>query len=556
MSSRWRRRGPLTWRTQLSLAVLLLVAAVIVASLTGSLIAARYSIEWQSEQRALAIARTVASDPRYAAWVLDGQPEPNGPTQSAAEQLRVRTDALYVVVTDRRGVRYSHPHAALIGQVVSTDPSVPLAGGEVVAIEQGTLGWSARGKVPLRDVGGQIVGSVSVGIAISAVDALQRQLLLVMLGVGGLALAASLLALTGLSRRLRRVTHGLELEEMADLLREHAAVLGGALEGVVAVDPAGRVRLANDAARRYLGTDVAVGDPAAAGLPDVAELIGPAAGDFPEAGRLVVLGGRILLVRRVSVERHGRDLGTVLVLADRTDLDDLGRELEATRALTDALRAQSHEYANRLHALAGLLHLGHVEEAEEYLAQLTGAEAWTRGVEDPYLSGILAAKGAVASEQGVDLRIADATWVDGRLTRPLDAVTVIGNLLDNAVRAAANGSQRPAWVEVSLLSDGADLVVQVVDSGDGVPPGKEEAVFADGWTTKESDRDARGIGLALARATARHHGGDVELQRARGVGHGAMFGARLRGALLRPRVPRDLLPQSPKELSTSPKEGE
>ena len=509
------------------------VATVIIASLGGSLIAARQIIEEQGEENALTIARAAASDPRYAAWVVAGQPDPNGPVQAAAEQLRKRTQALYVVVTDDHGRRYSHPNRDLIGQVVSTDPSAPLSGQDIDGLDRGTLGWSARGKVPLRDQAGRIVGSVSVGIPLSAVNQLQRGLGLVMLGVGVLAVAASLLATVWQTRRLHRITHGLELEEMADLLREHAAVLGGALEGVVAVDATGRVRLANDVVQQHLGVEVQVGMPVAeSGLPAVlVELLAPTGREWPDAGRLVVVSGRILLVRRITVVRQGQDLGIVLVIADHTDLDDLGRELEATRGLTDALRAQAHEYTNRLHVLAGLLHLGHVDEAADYLAQLTGAESWSRGVQDPYLNGILEAKGATASELGVELRIAEATWVEGSLISPLDTITVVGNLLDNAIRAAARGRRRPAWVDVSLLGDGDDLVAHVIDSGDGVPPGREGDVFAGGWTTKESDREAHGLGLALARTTARHHGGEVELLAGRGDDHGATFGARLHGAL-------------------------
>ncbi len=509
------------------------VAAAIIASLAGSLIAARQIIEEQGEDNALAIARAAASDPRYAGWVVAGPPDPDGPVQVAAEQLRKRTEALYVVVTDDRGRRYSHPNSELIGQVVSTDPSVPLSGQDTDGLEQGTLGWSARGKVPLRDQAGRVVGSISVGIPVSAVSELQRGLGLVMLGVGALAVAASLLVTVWQTRRLHLITHGLELEEMADLLREHAAVLGGALEGVVAVDATGLVRLANEVVQQHLGAEVRVGRPVVeSGLPTaLVALLGPAGRDWPEAGRLLVMNGRILLVRRITVERQGHDLGVVLVIADRTDLDDLGRELEATRGLTDALRAQAHEYTNRLHVLAGLLHLGHVDEAADYLAQLTGAESWSRGVEDPYLNGILEAKGATASELGVELRIAEATWVEGSLISPLDTITVVGNLLDNAIRAAAGGQRRPAWVDVSLLGDGDDLVVHVIDSGDGVPPGREVEVFAGGWTTKGRDREAHGLGLALARTTARHHGGEVELLAGRGDDHGATFGARLRGAL-------------------------
>jgi two-component system CitB family sensor kinase len=169
-----------------------------------------------------------------------------------------------------------------------------------------------------------------------------------------------------------------------------------------------------------------------------------------------------------------------------------------------------------------------VAEAQTYLTELSDSATWVSGVDDPYLAGLLAAKAAAASEAGVMLRVADATWLEGRLTQPLDTVTVVANLLDNGIRAAAEGRRTPKWVEVALLSDGPDLVVHVVDSGDGVPADLEETVFDHGFSTRAGDRSGHGIGLALARHTARGHGGDVRLADPGTAEQGASFEARLR----------------------------
>jgi len=252
---------------------------------------------------------------------------------------------------------------------------------------------------------------------------------------------------------------------------------------------------------------------------------------------LRIICDRAVLATRLPVQRDGRDLGEVLILRDRSDLDTMARELESTRALTDALRAQAHEHTNRLHALAGLLHRGDVPEALAYLEELSGTGTWVAGLDDPYLAGVLAAKSAAASESGVALEVAPETYVDGRLARPLDTVTVVANLLDNAVRAAATGSRHPARVEVTLLSHGADLVVHVRDTGDGVPPEAVEAVFDHGYTSRTATPAGHGLGLALARHTARATGGDLVLldpggpSLDGGSGHGAVFEARLCGVI-------------------------
>lgn len=510
------------------------MTVVVLLSLVTSAAVLRRDLEREYEQRALAVAHTVAARPGLARTVASTSPTATGPVQSSAERVRRATGALYVVVTDRRGIRYSHPTAANVGHRVSTSPDRALHGHDVVTVERGTLGYSARGKVPLRTAGGSIVGEVSVGIATARLDAATRKLV-VLLGLVALGpLAVGLVGALTLGRRLRRTTLGLEPEDMADLLREHAAVLGGVRDGIVAVDRDGRVSVTNPAAARLLGRDLTRGlpvDEASVG-PEVVALL---AQEPPPSGALCVIGDRVLVCTRLEVHRDGRDLGQVLILRDRSDLDQLARELEATRALTDALRAQAHEHTNRLHALTGLLHNGAVDEAAGYLTELSQAPTWVPGIEDPYLAGLLAAKAASASEAGVRLVVPETTWVDGRLEHPLDTVTVVGNLLDNGVRAASDGDREPAWVEVTLLSDGDDLVVHVIDSGDGVPPELASSVFDHGFTTREDDQAGHGIGLALARHTVRAHGGDLRLVAASGASHGAVFEARMVDVLARAR---------------------
>lgn len=526
--ARWISRWTLSTRAAVALALLLVI--VVLLSMVVSSAVIRNDLKQQYEQRALAIARSVAQEPGLADMVATGTPVVGGPVDDAAARVRASTGALYVVVTDDRGIRFSHPNPSRVGKLVSTSPDLALRGREVVTIEKGTLGSSARGKVPLRTTNGAIVGEVSVGIDIDELNTETRKLVILLALVAVLPLAVGLIGAVTLVRRLRRTTLGLEPEEMADLLREHAAVLGGVRDGVIAVDNSGRVTVTNPQADLLLGRSLERGEPIAQSGA-AAEIISLFDEVPPPVGAMRVIRGSVVLATRLPVRRDGRDLGQVLILRDRSDLDELGRELEATRALTDALRAQAHEHTNRVHTLTGLLHHGNVKEAQAYLIELGEATTWVDGVDDAYLAGLLAAKSAAASEAGVDLIIDGSSWVDGRLTRPLDTVTVVANLLDNGIRAAADGLRRPATVAVTLLSDGDDLVVHVVDSGDGVPTAVAESVFDHGFTTRDEAPPGHGIGLALALYTARAHGGDVILRDRGGAEHGAVFEARLANVL-------------------------
>ncbi|MEU4209110.1 sensor histidine kinase [Streptomyces sp. NPDC026206] len=500
-------------------------------------------LDEQAEQRALAIAQATAAQPGIAHAVLAGRPGPDGPVQAASERIRLATAASYVVVVDTQGIRYSHTTPGEIGRHVSTDPGPALTGHEWTGIENGTLGRSARGKVPLRDTEGAIVGAVSVGIAYDDVRDVLLQALPGLLVYAGAALAAGALAAFAVSWRLRKRTHGIELSEISALLDEREAILHGIREGVVALDRRGRVRLVNDEAQRLLGLGPdAIGQPLDAVLPpgrttDV--LTGRVAG----TDLLTVRDGRVLLANRMDTT----DGGTVATLRDRTELEQLGRELDGTRGLTEALRAQDHEHANRLHTIVGLLELGLYEEAVDFVAEVTGAhrataEQVTERVHEPLVSALLVGKSAVAAERGVALRVSEGTYLPDGVVDPRDLVTVLGNLVDNALDAASR-HRADAFVEVEVRAAGTAVVVSVSDNGPGVPVEVRELVFADGWSTKEAaPHRPRGLGLSLVRRLAERYGGSARAGER--DGGGAVFTVELPEALRAPA----LTPDAPRSL--------
>ncbi|RLV09768.1 histidine kinase [Streptomyces griseocarneus] len=538
MRPRWPRRV---------FAQVLLVHLLIITGVTG-LAAALFlaplgaQLDDQAERRALAIAQATAARPGLADDLLTHPPTPDGPVQADAERVRLATGASYVVVVDARGTRYSHTAPSRIGDRVSSDPAAVLNGKEWKGIAVGTLGRSARGKVPLRDAEGVVVGAVSVGIAYDNVHALLVRAVPGILLYAGAALAAGTLAALAVARRLRKRTHGIELTEISALLDEREAMLHGIREGVVALDRHGRVRLVNDAAQRLLGLGPdATGQPLDAVLPP-GRTTDVLAGRVTGTDLLTVRDERVLVANRMDTA----DGGTVATLRDRTELEQLRRELDGTRGLTEALRAQDHEHANRLHTLVGLLELGLHDEATEFLTEVTGAHRATaeqvaERVHDPLVGALLVGKSAVAAERGVDLRISPRTRLPDQVVDPRDLVTVLGNLVDNALDAAGgSGGGRPRrgrddgddvpFVEVELQAQGATMVVRVSDNGPGVPAADRERVFTDGWSTKESSpHRRRGLGLSLVRRLAERYGGSARADER--DGGGAVFTVALPEAL-------------------------
>jgi two-component system CitB family sensor kinase len=495
------------------------IAAGVAVLATGLFLAPLSNqLDDQAMRRALAIAQTTAQQPGLAEEVRDTPPLPNGPVQKEAERIRKATKAEYVVVMDWRGVRWSHTDRRQIGGIVSTDPGRALAGKEVMEIDSGTLGRSARGKVPLRDSDGTVVGAVSVGIAYDSVRARLIHAIPGLLAYAGGALAVGALAAWLISRRVQRQTRDLAFSDIAALLSEREAMLHGIREGVVALDRTGRIRLVNDEAQRLLGlgeTVVGRSPDEALGAGRTADVL---AGRVTGTDLLTVRGQRVLVANRMPTD----DGGAVATLRDRTELEQLGRELDSTRGLIDALRAQDHEHANRMHTLLGLLELEMYDDAVEFVGEVVGdhratAEQVTERIEDPLLAALLVGKATVAAERGVALWVSDRTRLPDRLVDPQGLVTVVGNLVDNALDAVAG--EPHARVEVELRAEGRTAILRVRDTGPGIPPEHRELIFTTGWSTKKPPAHReRGIGLSLVRRLAERQGGSATVGEAHGGG--------------------------------------
>jgi two-component system CitB family sensor kinase len=521
------------------------VVVMQVAMLAITMIAGYAVLQWnlrqqlnvQFERRALAVAQTLASERSMVDAVLTGRP--GGAVQSLATAVQKQTGALFVVITNAQGIRYSHPNPRLIGTPITYDDPEPdttepfRTGIPWTGLQLGTLGWVAGGKAPLYDSRGRLSGEVSVGFAVSDVSqklAAELPLLAVFLLV---VFAVGVLAALALSRRLKKQTFGLELDEIAALLQEREAMLHGIREGVLGYDKDERVLLANDSARRLLGLPAGfLGRQLRDMLPPgrIADVV---TGEATGSDLLVLHGDRVLVANRMPIRRnHRQHVGWVVTFQDRTESESLKRELDEAIGLTETLRAQSHEFANRLHTLVGLVELGHYAEAVQFVTDVSAARSeltdqLVDAIGEPKLAALILAKVSLADERDVRLRVMPDSHVGQRINDVTSVLTVVGNLIDNAIDAAGHASGARE-VELTLVAAESDLLIRVRDSGPGVPHDMRERIFMDGVTTKSSVTGARrGLGLALVRQIVEGKGGMISV----GQDGGAVFTAVLPGCL-------------------------
>ncbi|MGW4562412.1 ATP-binding protein [Streptomyces sp. NPDC004561] len=485
--------------------------------------AQRAELDRSYEQRALAIAQTTAADPQIQQAMARGGG--GSVVQTVAERMRRSSGASYVVVIDLSGVRRSHPIPELVGEPVD-EPIVVRDGQPHVGTDHGATGRSANGKAPLYGPSGALVGEVSVGIPEHDVlGELWRELPTFGL-YATIATAIGAAAAYLLARRLKRTTFGLELEEIAGLLQDREAMLHGIREGVVAFAPDGRITVVNDEARRLLGLGTALGSRLEEVLPD-GRLRRALDGTLTGTDVSVLTDDHCLAVNRMPVTLHGHELGAVVTVRDRTELVGLLRELDSVRGLTDALRAQQHEFTNRMHTLAGLLDIGEHRSAYEYAIDTARSgqaltEAVRRHIGNQLMVGLIVAKTTVAAERGVRILLTDDSALGAEPPHLRRLLTIVGNLLDNAIDATAEAPPAEGGRRVRLtLTEGDDsIVVRVADNGPGVAPGASQSIFEDGWSTRpERGTARRGLGLALVHRLVQRHGGTITV----GEGTGAVF---------------------------------
>ncbi|MEV6809561.1 sensor histidine kinase [Streptomyces sp. NPDC051132] len=510
-----------------------LIAVVVAGYALFTYVSDRRQAEDSAARQATAVARSVADAPSVRAAVRG--PDPTARLEPYA--LRVTRDANvgFVTIMSPSGIRWTHPDRDQIGRRFLGTIEPARHGRTFTETYTGTLGPSVRAVTPVTD-GGRVVALVSAGITVETISARVRDQVAALLGVAGGALLLGAVGTYVINARLRRHTHGMNAAELSRMHDYHQAALHAVREGLLMLDGQYRVALINDGGRELLGVgprDEAVGRSVAdLGLP--APLTGALLSAEPRVDEVHLTADRVLVVNTSPVS-GGERRGTVVTLRDVTELQSLMGELDSERGFTQALRSQAHEAANRLHTVVSLIELDRAGEAVEFAtAELELAQALTdqvvAAVGEPVLAALLLGKTAQAHERGVELVVSpDSRLDDGLLPAELparDLVTILGNLIDNAVDAA-QGSARARVTVTAYTADGA-LVLRVADTGPGVDPARAGLVFQRGFSTKPAGPGGRGLGLALVRQAVTRHEGTLTVTGSGEDGEGgAVFEARL-----------------------------
>lgn len=493
------------WRFKLSTVIIFFVCLVVLVALmlTDLLISNTVSdnIRKNQEEKARIVSRTIAKS-HIVIDALEDERNPNS-IQDYTKDIQTATNVLFVVVMDMKGIRKTHPTPEEIGKpFVGGDEKKALKGKEYISISRGTLGESVRAFTPIYNKNREQIGVAAVGISLDIVEKALGRSHRNILTVTVLGLMVGIVGAVLLARYIKRTLLGLEPFAIARILEERSAMLQSVHEGIVAVDQDSTITLVNKSALQIFKRAGLSQDPIGMKIEDympATQLNQVLQTGKPELDEEQNINGVSILFNRVPLIVNGHVVGAISTFRDKTEVKQLAEQLTGVRTYAEALRAQSHEFMNRLHVILGMVQMKLYDELADFIRTLVDYRnqelgTITQHIKDPALAGFIMGKLSFAREENVELLIESKTVIpepdNPRITH--DLITILGNLVDNAIEAMAETNEK--MIEVNLNYSDKWLTIEVMDSGPGITDELQQKIFEKGYSTKGENR---GYGLYL-----------------------------------------------------------
>ncbi|KGM45748.1 DcuS/MalK family sensor histidine kinase [Neobacillus niacini] len=507
------------FKFKLSTVIIFFVCLVVLVSLmiTDLLISNTVSenIQKHQEEKARMVSRSIATSHIVIEALEDGRK--TNEIQDYTKDIQAATDMMFIVVMDMNGIRKSHPNPDQIGKhFVGGDEKEALKGREYVSSSNGTLGKSLRAFTPIYNVIGEQIGVAAVGIALESVKAALGKSHRSILTVTILGLLVGIIGAVLLAKYIKRILFGLEPFAIAKIFVERSTMLQSVHEGIIAVDNEQTITLVNRSARQIFKKAGLSKDPVGMKVHEFLQstrLDQVLEKGKPELDEEQIINGVSILVNRVPLIVKGEVVGAISTFRDKTDVNQLAEQLTGVKTYAEALRAQSHEFMNRLHVILGMVQMKCYDELSDYIRAIVGHHNQELGnmaqsIKDPALAGFLMGKLSYAREERVAFNIEVHSVIpepaSPKMTHEL--ITILGNLIDNAIEAMADSIDKT--LDVNLQYSGKFLTMEVMDSGPGIPNEIQRNVLEKGYSTKGENR---GYGLYLVTKSIENLGGEMTI---------------------------------------------
>lgn len=475
-------------------------------------------LHYQVGQRALIQAMQISAMPELVEAV---QKRDLARIKALIDPMRSFSDATYITVGDASGQRLYHVNPDEIGKSMEGGDSdeALINAKSYVSVRKGSLGSSLRGKSPIQDATGKVIGIVSVGYTIEQLEnwlSLQISSLLI-------PMAIMLLLLLYCARRfslhIKKQMLNMEPQQLSQLLIQQSVLFESVFEGLIAIDSGYKITAINQTARRLLNLSQPETTLIGKGINNVISQE-TFFYDAPQANKkdeIVTFNQIKVIASRMAVILNNEPQGWVISFRSKDDINTLSLQLSQVQQYADNLRAVQHEHRNLISTIAGLLFLKRYDHALDLIQQQSEShqkviDFIARNFQDNHLAGLLIGKYYRAKELALELVFDPACFVD-RLPTALshnEWISIVGNLLDNAYNASLRQPQGSRQIECLINSDGHEVIIEIADQGCGIDEALRDRIFERGVTSSAS-KD-HGIGLWLVRSYVEQAGGSIVVE--------------------------------------------
>ncbi|WP_423798607.1 ATP-binding protein [Neobacillus sp. SAB-20_R2A] len=497
--------------------LVLILSLILILLLTGFY---SYTESKQIEENKGRLALEISKTISYIPTIIDAfqSSDPSKTIQPIAEKIRKETGAEFVVIGNNDRIRYSHPDKSKIGRkMTGGDSARALEKGEYyISKAKGSLGPSIRGKSPIFNQQGEIIGIVSVGFLLEDVNQQITSNLRRVLIVSLFALFISLIGSILLGRNIRRDTMGLEPYEIATLYKEKNAVLHSVKEGILAINQEGYITMMNQQAKELLQMQGSVRNRKVDGQFPSSYLYEVLKTGNSQTDKEMVWNDKTVIVNCTPIVDENGIKGVVASFRDKTDIEQMINTISEVKRYSEDLRAQTHEFTNKLYFLLGLLQLGEYKEAIEMIQGETQALQFQNSVvfnqiKDTKIQAILLGKLGKASEKKITFEINSDSYLEALPShiKLSNLIVILGNLIDNAFESVY-GRVDPA-VKFFGTDIGSDIIFEISDNGKGFDEADIPLLFERGYSSKKGS-EPRGFGLSNAEEAVLELNGIIEAQ--------------------------------------------
>lgn len=433
----------------------------------------------------------------------------------------------FIVVADMNGIRYSHPNPERIGErFKGGDERRVVENAETyISKAEGTLGISFRALTPIYYDNKQI-GFVSVGTLEENVNKAMNVATKNLFLFSFIGFMIGTIGTVFLTASIKKSLLGLEPDEISKLYNDKTGMLEAISEGVIAIDRDENITLINDAALNIIQFDKRYTKNKLLGKNileyfDTTQLPNILKTGEAEYDKEMIINNTIILANRVPIKNKGKIVGAMATFRDKTEFTNLAEEVTGVKQIIEALRANTHEFSNKLHVILGLLHLKEIDEAKKYIKSVSDNQEEnlslvTSRIKEPTIAGLLLGKISRAKELNIDLEInEDSYYVNDTDINKHVFVTILGNLLENAFEAVSKTANDEKFVYFKIIENEEIIEIDIEDNGVGIEKDKIDEIFKRGYTTKQN---SKGVGLDLVRRVVKSLDGKIRVDSDEGIG--------------------------------------